>query len=143
MTYLEPQLGEIPAPVAQATTTPFWEGCAERRLLFLRCASCGHALHPPAVACSHCGGRQLAWEQSGGRGTVYSWTRIWRPQTPAFVVPYVAIIVELDEGWSLVSNLIGCDSDEGAIGMRVEVDFHAIAGGAVLPYFRPLAGGSP
>jgi len=55
----------------------------------------------------------------------------------------VAVIVELDEGWSLVSNLIGCDSDEAAIGMRVEVDFHAIAGGAVLPYFRPLAGRSP
>jgi uncharacterized protein len=139
MTYLEPQLGDIPAPVAQASTKAFWDGCAERRLLFLRCAACGQALHPPAVACSHCAGRELVWEQSAGRGTVYSWTRIWRPQTPAFVVPYVAIIVELSEGWSLISNLIGCDSGDAAIGMHVEVDFHAIASGAVLPYFRPLA----
>ncbi len=110
--------------------------------MFLRCA-CGHALHPPAVTCSDCGGRELTWEQSGGRGTVYSWTRIWRPQTPAFVVPYVAIIVELHEGWSLISNLIGCDSGEAAIGMGVEVDFHPIASGAVLPYFRPLASSPP
>ena len=108
--------------------------------MFLRCVACGDALQPPAVACSHCGGRELTWEQSEGRGTVYSWTRIWRPQTPAFVVPYVAIIVELLEGFSLISNLIGCDSEEAAIGMRVEVDFHASASGAVLPYFRPLAG---
>jgi hypothetical protein len=106
--------------------------------MFLRCGSCGRALQVPAVACRHCGRRELTWEESEGRGTVYSWTRIWRPQTPAFVVPYVAIIVELDEGWSLVSNLIGCDSDAAAIDMRVQVDFHAIASGAVLPYFRPL-----
>jgi hypothetical protein len=64
---------------------------------------------------------------------------VWRPQTPAFVVPYVPIIVDLDEGWDLLSNLIGCESDEVEIGMRVEVDFRATASGdGSLPYFRPL-----
>jgi hypothetical protein len=64
---------------------------------------------------------------------------VWRPQTPAFVVPYVPIIVDLDEGWDLLSNLIGCEFDEVEIGMRVEVDFRATASGdGLLPYFRPL-----
>ncbi|MGO8863189.1 MAG: Zn-ribbon domain-containing OB-fold protein [Acidimicrobiales bacterium] len=138
MTILGPQLGDIPAPLPQPNTKPFWDGCAERRLLFLRCETCERAHHAPAMTCGICGGLELEWTQSGGVGTVYSWTRIWRPQTPAFLAPYVAIIVELDEGWSLISNLIGCDAEAAAIGMRVQVDFHPVGNGAVLPYFRPL-----
>ena len=40
-----------------------------------------------------------------GLGEVYSWTTVWRPQTPAFSVPYVAVIVELDEGFWLLANM--------------------------------------
>ena len=30
---------------------------------------------------------------------------------PSFTVPYVAIIVDMDEGWQILSNLIGCEHD--------------------------------
>jgi uncharacterized OB-fold protein len=59
---------------------------------------------------------------------------------PTFEVPYTAIIVTMDEGWEILSNLIGCPHDRVEVAMRVEVDFHEITGGAVLPYFRPLTG---
>jgi hypothetical protein len=71
-------------------------------------------------------------------GEIYSWTRVWRPVTPAFVTPYVPIIVTMDEGWFILSNLVGCEDDAVAIGQRVEVVFHN-SGGAddiVLPYFQ-------
>jgi uncharacterized OB-fold protein len=87
--------------------------------------------------CAHCTSRSLTWERSAGTGTVYSWTKIWRPQIPAFEVPYVAVIVDVDEGWQMLSNLIGCDVGDVEIGLRVEVDFHPIEGGFQLPYFRP------
>ena len=62
---------------------------------------------------------------------------MWRPQTPAFTVPYTAIIVDVDEGWQMLSNLVDCDDDAVHVGMRVEVVFHPLAGGPTLPYFRP------
>ena len=56
---------------------------------------------------------------------------------PSFEVPYAAIIVDMDEGWQILSNLIGCEHDAVEIGMRVEVEFHEMDGGFTLPYFRP------
>ena len=103
------------------------------------CGRCGRATHTPAYLCAHCTSPDLAWERSAGTGSVSSWSTVWRPQTPLFTVPYVAIIVELDEGWQLLSNLIGCTGDAAEIGLRVEVEFHPIAGSYHLPYFRPLA----
>jgi uncharacterized OB-fold protein len=62
---------------------------------------------------------------------------VWRPQTPAFAVPYVAAIVDLDEGYQMLANVIGCEPEDVAVGLRVVVEFHPIGGGFVLPYFRP------
>ena len=62
---------------------------------------------------------------------------MWRPQTPAFTVPYAPIIVELEEGWQMLSNLVGCEHDEVHVGLPVEVVFHALADGSTLPYFQP------
>jgi hypothetical protein len=62
---------------------------------------------------------------------------VWRPQTPHFVVPYAPIIVTLDEGYQMLSNLIDCDTEEISDGLRVEVAFEPIGEGLKLPYFRP------
>jgi uncharacterized OB-fold protein len=68
---------------------------------------------------------------------VYSWTVAWRPQSRAFRTPYVAAIVDLDEGYQMLTNVIGCQPDDVHAGMRVAVEFHPIGGGISLPYFRP------
>ena len=73
---------------------------------------------------------------------VYSWTTVWRPQTPAFTVPYVAIVVDMVENWQILSNLVGCEHDVVSVGMSVAVEFHPVQDGMVLPYFRPLDGDS-
>ena len=137
MTRLVPQREGIPLPHPSPTSAPFWEGCNEGRLLFQRCGSCGGIVFEPAPLCRRCNGRDLHWEQSGGLGTVYSWTVAHRPQMAAFTVPYAPVIVDLDEGYQLLTNLIECDSDAIQVGMRVRVDFRDI-GGQKLPYFRPV-----
>jgi uncharacterized OB-fold protein len=70
---------------------------------------------------------------------VYSWSIVWRPQTPSFEVPYCVIIVNLDEGYQMVSNLVDYPPDGVAVGMRVEVVFEQ-QGEFTLPYFRPAGG---
>jgi uncharacterized OB-fold protein len=137
VTTLQPQTGAIPLPTPSELSRPFWDGCNRGELLFQRCGACGRATHTPAYICAHCTSPALTWERSAGTGSVYSWTTVWRPQMPAFEVPYVAIIVDLDEGWQFLSNLIGCEVDDVEVGMRVEVEFHPVEGGFQLPYFRP------
>lgn len=137
MTLLGPQTGAIPRPHPSPTSQPFWDGLARGELLFQRCDDCAGSTHTPAIVCAHCGSRALAWVPSSGHGSVYSWTIVWRPQTPEFSVPYVPIIVELEEGWHMLSNLIGCEHDAVHVGLAVAVAYHPLADGVTLPYFRP------
>ena len=67
---------------------------------------------------------------------MYSWTIAYRPQTEAFTIPYAPVIVDLDEGFQMLSNLVDCDTNDLAVGMRVRVEFREI-GPLTLPYFRP------
>lgn len=137
MNPLAPQHGEIPLPVPGPLTETYWQGCREGVLRYQSCDDCGAPTHTPALLCANCASRALRWRESSGRGEIYSWTTVWRPVTPAFVTPYVPIIVAMDEGWWMLSNLIGCESDEVQIGARVRVVFHQAGGehDIWLPYF--------
>ena len=137
MTLLVPQRGAIPAPQASPMSEAYWDGIRQHQLRFQRCADCGGATHTPALVCSHCGSRSMSWEVSAGQGTITTWTTVFRPPTPEFVVPYVPIVVDLSEGWQMLSCLVGCEHDAVTIGQEVRVEFHDTDGGVTLPYFRP------
>jgi uncharacterized OB-fold protein len=68
---------------------------------------------------------------------VYSYTVVWRPQTPAFEVPYVIAIVDLDDGYQMLTNIVDTDPSQVHVGMPVEVDFWDASNEIALPYFRP------
>ncbi len=140
MTLLVPQTGPIPRPHPGPVSAPYWEGCALGELRFQRCTDCGGATHTPASMCAHCTSSALDWEVSSGIGDIYSWTTVWRPVTPAFTVPYTAVIVDMEEDWRILSNLVECEHDAAFVGMPVEVVFHPLDEGIVLPYFRPRNG---
>jgi uncharacterized OB-fold protein len=64
---------------------------------------------------------------------------VWRGQVPEFTVPYAAAIVDLDEGYQMVANIIGCEPEHIHGDMVVQVEFHPIGKGFMLPYFRPVS----
>ena len=134
---LAPQQPGIPVPTPSWRLTPYWEGCRRGELLHFRCPACSHAEPRPFGLCSRCGGDAGAWVAGGGRGRLYSWTVVWRPQHPTFSVPYAPAVVELDEGYFMMSAVIGCEPEDLRTGMRLEVDFHPASSDIVLPYFRP------
>jgi hypothetical protein len=84
----------------------------------------------------------LEWQVSAGVGRLYSYTVVWRPVTPDFTTPYAPAVVDLDEGYAMMTNLVGLDTDEIRVDMRVTVQFEKLAGDLALPYFRPLDSGS-
>ncbi len=136
MTTLRPHPVGIPTPVPSTVSQPFWDGCRRGELLFQRCER-GHVVFNPAARCRLCLSDHLSWEQSKGTGSVYSWSIVWRPQTPAFRVPYAAAIVTLDEGFQMIANIIGCEPEQIHADLRVHVEFHPVGDNVFLPYFRP------
>lgn len=70
-------------------------------------------------------------------GAVYSWTVVRRPVTVEFEPPYAPAIVTLDEGYQMLTNIVGVEPAGLKIGMHVRVQFHSVAPGVTLPYFTP------
>jgi uncharacterized OB-fold protein len=128
------------APILTDDNAIFWEAAREHRLVAQRCASCGRLRHPPRPMCPHCRSVDVELVELSGRGTVYSFSIIHYPPTPYFDYPVLAVLVDLDEGIRLVSNLVGLDpaSIEGTslVGARVVVDWVSADGDAELPVFR-------
>jgi uncharacterized OB-fold protein len=135
-TSADPQ--QIPLPRPRKLSKPYWDGCREGVLRVQRCGDCGQYVFIPQPACTTCLGENLEWVASSGRGVLYSYTIVHRPQQPVFDVPYVPIIVELDEGWHMLSNLKGVGPDEVEIGMSLEVVFEKMSDEITLPYFQPV-----
>ncbi|CAM3397599.1 Zn-ribbon domain-containing OB-fold protein [Mycobacterium colombiense] len=125
------------APAITADTEFFWNGLRENKLLIQRCGGCGQLRHPPRPMCPRC--RSLQWDaiESSGRGTVYSYVMPHEPRFPFFEYPYVVVLVELEEGVRLVSNLTGVDPSAVTPGLAVQVYYQTFDDGLVLHQFRP------
>jgi hypothetical protein len=124
--------------VPHATTAlsrPFWKGCQSGELRYQRCAACDLANFPPTEHCRHCLSAELSWQRGGGVGEIYSWTVVHRTVTAQFEPPYAPAIVTLDEGYQMLTNVIGVAPHELAVGMRVRVQFHGVGAELTLPYF--------
>jgi uncharacterized OB-fold protein len=52
--------------------------------------------------------------------------------------PYAIAYVTLEEGPTMMTNLVDCDFDRLAIGQEVTVTFKATDGGPPVPCFRPV-----
>ena len=53
-------------------------------------------------------------------------------------VPYIVAYVTLDEGPSMMTNIVDADADAIRIGQRVAVRFQPSEGGPPLPVFVPV-----
>ena len=128
-----------PLPVINEDGEPYWEGTKAGELRAPRCQDCRHLWFPPAIVCPKCLGQNIAWERLSGRGSIYTFIVVHRPQHPAFLpeAPYNVAIVELAEGIRMHANIVECDNDDLAIGMPVEVVFEKIDDDVTLPKFRP------
>jgi uncharacterized OB-fold protein len=52
-------------------------------------------------------------------------------------VPYAVVVIELEEGVRMLSNLVACDHADVRIGLPVDVVFDDVTPEVTLPKFRP------
>jgi hypothetical protein len=126
----------IPMPPILWDNKGFWDGVMKHELVFQRCKQCGNWVHPPRPFCPKCRSLEKEWARSSGKGTVYSWVTYRESPHTAFQAPYSVVLVELEEGVRLVSNMVDIKPEEIYIGMPVEVVFDDISEGLTLPKFR-------
>ena len=137
----EPVQLPAPAPQVNLETQAFWDATADGRFLLRRCDACGLVIWYPRSLCPDCHSTETSWFEASGRGTIYTFTIVRRGQGPwADAAPYVAGYVTLDEGPTILTNIVGCDPEQVAIGQEVEVVWHDTGEGSALYRFRPAAG---
>jgi uncharacterized OB-fold protein len=124
---------KIPAPAVNAENKPFFDAAAQGRLLIKKCGACGEHHFYPRALCPHCFSERTDWVQARGTGTVYSYS-VLRRGVP---VPYCIAYVTLDEGVTMLTNIVDCDLDGVRIGQKVKLAFKPSDGGAPVPMFTP------
>ena len=78
----------------------------------------GVPVWPPRIAAPGTG-KPLTWHDSAGLGTVYATTALHSRDTPARNVA----LIELDEGFRMMSRVEGLPGDAVRVGLRVRVRF--------------------
>ncbi len=120
----------IPHPalwgVLYRSSTPFWEGIKENKLLIQKCAGCGKILHPPRPMCPACLSNKSEHIEASGKGKIYSFVTYNKSPHKGFKAPYTVVLVELEEGPRVISNMVDVKADEIEIGMPVEVAYEEI-----------------
>lgn len=119
--------------------TAYFSGLSNRKLLVPYCKSCGKPHFYPRHACPACWGEEYEWKEASGKAKVVTHTRVLANPPSAFehLLPFEIAIVELDEGVSMLTNIINDDNSKVAVGDRVELQF-VERDGQLLPTFRAV-----
>jgi uncharacterized OB-fold protein len=124
---------KIPAPRALPESLPYWQAADEGRLMLKQCGACGQPHHYPRDICPFCLSEDTAWLEAAGTGSVYSYSTMGQGEAA-----YTLAFVTLDEGVTLMTNLVDAEPQHFAIGQRVKVVFKASDGGHAVPMFTPM-----
>lgn len=109
----------------------FWDGTRDQTLLIPHCHDCGRAFWYPRTTCPACLSEHLDWRPAAGTGEVHAVSVMHRG------APYAVVLVDLDEGVRLMSNMVGVDPVDVRIGMRVRLTWEALSDGRHLWLFEP------
>jgi uncharacterized OB-fold protein len=108
------------------------EALKENKLLGLKCKECGTITVPPMMVCRQCASPDMEIIGLKGRGKIQTFATVnVAPEGREAEVPYIIVLVELDEGPWLMGNLTGVDPDKATmelIGKRVKMGHKVFPG---------------
>jgi hypothetical protein len=88
--------------------------------------------------CPKCQTLGTLWVEASGHGEVYSWTVVSNPPGPGLDadIPYVVVLVQMEEGPRLIGNILGCGPNDVFAGMPVETVFEHLTADQSIYNFR-------
>jgi uncharacterized OB-fold protein len=126
------------------------EALKQDKLLGLKCRDCGAVNVPPAIICRKCESKEMDIVELKGDGKIRTFTTVFvAAEGRESEVPYIIVLVELDEGPWLMGNLDGIDPQKASmelIGEKVRMGHKVFngdkysAGEGARPLFRLVSG---
>ncbi len=114
------------------TSKNYYEALKQDKLLGLKCRSCGAVTVPPAMVCRQCAGADMEIVELKGGGKIRTFTTVFvAAEGRESEVPYIIVLVELDEGPWLMGNLDGIDPKLASmelIGKKVKMGHKVFSG---------------
>ena len=108
------------------------EALKENKLLGLKCKECGAITVPPKMVCRQCTSLDMDIIELGGKGKIVTFTTVnVASEGRQDELPYIIVLVELDEGPWIMGNLIDIDPNEATmelIGKRVKMGHKVFPG---------------
>lgn len=125
---------QIPLPKPNADTQPYWDAAAEGRLLYQQCTACNRPQFYPRGFCVACHSDKVEWRESTGLGTIVTFSQVFRAPSAAFrdMSPYIIALIDLDEGFRMMVNIVESENGQVSIGAKTETVFQEV-GGFTLP----------
>ncbi len=101
------------------------EALKQNKLLGLKCKACGALTVPPKMACRQCASPDMDIVEVKGSGKIRTFTTVFvGAEGRESEVPYVIVLVELEEGPWIMGNLEGIDPKTASmelIGKKVKM----------------------
>ena len=108
------------------------EALKQNKLLGLKCKQCGAITVPPKITCGQCTSADIDVVELSGKGKIQTFTTVFvAAEGREGEVPYVIVLVELDEGPWLMGNLTGIEPDKATLeimGKRVKMEHKVFPG---------------
>ncbi len=128
---IEPSSGDA-TPQAAGPQAEVEAALAREILLIQHCGACARYSFPPRRRCPHCGADALSLVPASGRGYVHATTVIARRAEQGG--DYNLVLVELEEGFRLMSRVEDLPPQAVTIGMPVRAAFRGKPPGSLLVF---------
>jgi uncharacterized OB-fold protein len=81
----------------------------------------------------------VTWQRSDGKGVVHTFSIVYRPPNDSFrsLLPYVIALVDMQEGFRLMTNIVNVSPEAMTIGMPVRIVFEETESGQMIPQAAP------
>lgn len=132
-----------PPVTARGEEAVYFERLKHHELVYHFCDACDRVLFPLRQVCTGCASENLTLKVSSGQGSVHSFTTQYRAAHPFFAdsVPYTLLLVDLEEGFRVLANLVEAVESDIAIGSPVEAVFDDSEEDLTVLRFKPATKG--
>ncbi len=120
----------IASPEPNPETQKYWDAAKEGKLLIMKCKDTGKPYFYPRARSPFTGSSNVEWVEAAGTGEIYTFSVMKRSK-----IPYCIAYVRLDEGVTMMTNIVDTDLDKVAIGQKVKVVFKETENGQPVPMF--------
>ena len=103
------------------TFKDYTEALKENKLLGLKCKACGNITVPPKMVCRQCTSPDMEIIQLKGTGKIQTFTTVnVTSEGRDNEVPYIIVLVQLDEGPWIMGNLGGIDPSKATMEQLID-----------------------